>query len=284
MFVAFLAETHLSAGSTASEAGAVELTQSYALRLEASTITIPCGQRVRVIKEPDSESQLYCTLGGLLVVNGKIMGLTAGHPFSETGIHTTGQDIPEAADIEGDMGDDDSSWSSSDPFVFNDYDSADTDDESIASSWPLNEYLDIRSASEDNVHDYQTNGSRPSMQQWYLPQATILLGRTQKPGSLSSVSLEDHDWALLEALPPVLISYLNRTSQPNSCNEFLIKDTATDLASGEVSILNADINPRYGHLHSSPATMQVNGATLIVQLIILDRTLRKSRCVLRLML
>ena len=76
MFVALVSKAHLCAGPASKDNWTVELNQAYAVQLLLSRVTTSCGLSLLV-----SDTNKCCTLGGLLVVSGKIVGLTAGHPF-----------------------------------------------------------------------------------------------------------------------------------------------------------------------------------------------------------
>lgn len=80
MFVALVAKTPLSAGPVSNDGSTVKLGGSYAVQLLPSGVTTSCGLGL-LISGADSRLRQYCTLGGLLVVNDEILGLTAGHPF-----------------------------------------------------------------------------------------------------------------------------------------------------------------------------------------------------------
>ncbi|KAL8653591.1 MAG: hypothetical protein Q9226_003785 [Calogaya cf. arnoldii] len=87
--------------------------ESYALELMPG-ISTSCGLGL-LLRSTTGRSQLSCTLGGLICVDGAIVGLTAGHPFQASDYHTPSDPFPAA-----DHSDDGTpSEASSEPFVFN---------------------------------------------------------------------------------------------------------------------------------------------------------------------
>lgn len=79
MFVALVAKTRLSAEPAEIHPGELKTITRCSIEVlyQASTF---CGRSVRVSFPLEAEEK-YCTLGGLIMVDNVIYGLTAGHPF-----------------------------------------------------------------------------------------------------------------------------------------------------------------------------------------------------------
>ena len=277
MFIALAAKTPLSAGPTSNDGNTVDLSQSYTVQLLPSGVTTSCGQGL-LISGADIRLRQHCTLGGLLVVNGEILGLTAGHPFAKFEHHVIRREHLEAVQVVEDPSDEESSSVSSEPFVFNDDDDGDANDStaSTVSTVSCHENVDVPSTSIDGPPHKQHEISKPfsPSTKRYLPQATIL--PVSSPRYVSSVEdpLNNYDWALLERLPPHVISRLNKIAHVDLRHDILIEGTVSGPVCGEVTITVAGLGPQLGYLHSSPATMKVDESVLEVQLITLERVLR----------
>ena len=227
----------------------------------------------------DSRDRKYCTLRGLLVVNGEALGLTTGHPLREVEHNVIRRGLKEAAqDTEG-SSDEESSTTSIEPFVFNDGDDDFANDDMTASTVSLHKN-NVLPTSNDGTLDRQHKISRrcsPSTK-WYLPQAAVFPVST--PGHFSSIAdpHDVYDWALLETLPPAVRSQPNKIPHFDLHHDILIDGTTSGPACGEVTIAVAGIGLQLEYLHSSPATMKVDEFVLDVQLITLERVLRSFLC------
>ena len=118
IFVALVAKTHLSAGPAFDDKSMLALSESYAVQVEQSELTTSCGLKLS-IRGADKRVQQHCTLGGLLIVDGRLLGLTAGHPFRKIDQHFVEQDLSEAGQVADSPDDERSSTTSNEPFVFN---------------------------------------------------------------------------------------------------------------------------------------------------------------------
>ncbi|KAI4116589.1 MAG: hypothetical protein LQ338_007683 [Usnochroma carphineum] len=278
MFVAMVAEVCLSAGPDADNASTVKLSGSYAVQVPPSGVMTACGLDL-LIHGADDCTPRHCTLGGLIVVNGETLGLTAGHPFSKI----RRERIPwEHLDVDrtvGDSGDEEDSTASSEPFVFNgddDDDNNDANGDSSASTSSLDE-TDVLPPPTDGKPHRRSEASRPSSPSinWYSSQAAILPASNPARITPADDLLTDHDWALLEALPPIVTSRPNKVAHIDLPRDFLVEGIVSGPACGEVTITTGGIGPQSGYLHSSPATMKVDKFVLEVHLITLERILRK---------
>ena len=266
-FVAVVEATVLSGGSATNEGRTVKLSKAYAVQLLPSTTT-SCGLALR-INDADSPVQQHCTLGGLIVVNDKILGLTAGHPFQKF-MHN----FPRQANLTS-LGEKEGN-NSSGPFVFNGVNKGDGKDDSSASAVSTDGNANVNSAPIDGPHrQAQTLISFPPSMEWYLPQAVTLPVSNPRHVLSCKDPLYDHDWALLEKLPPIVTSKPNKPIHHDLHDEVIIEETVPGPARGEVTIAIAGMDPQLGYLYSSPATIKVEKFILNVQLITLKQVLRK---------
>ncbi|CAL8584816.1 hypothetical protein XPA_010400 [Xanthoria parietina] len=96
---------------------------------------------------------------------------------------------------------------------------------------------------------------------------------TGKSTSFGDKSRNDHDWALLDNLPPAIESRANR--QTTRVHNISIREISPSGACRSVVINVPGIGRRQGFLHSSPV-MKVDLSILEVQLITLERALHRS--------
>ena len=273
--VALVAKTPLSSGLASSNGSIVKLSESYAVQLLPSEAATSCGLGL-LIGGVDNRLRQHCTLGGLLLINGEVLGLTAGHPFREIERNSMRSELLEASQVGEDLSDEESGTISSEPFIFND-DDGDVIDNLSASTMSLHENSGVHSSSIDEPPHTQQEASRPflSSMKWYMPQAAVLPASTSIPVSSVEDPLYNHDWALLETLPPSVTSRPNKVAHNDLGHDILIDRTVSGPACGEVTISIAGIGPQAGYLHFSPATMKIDKSVLDVQLITLEQVLRK---------
>lgn len=212
-------------------------------------------------------------------MNGKIYGLTAQHPFEAHIEHRSAQHEPH--DFQGVRlpEDEESSEASGEPFVFNDYDDDISGDLSSASTVSLHSLADLSSTSIDDPthgqHDISETFS--SSVEWSQSFNVVVPLSTPQAASSFEEPLGDCDWALLRKLPQPIITLPNKIARIDSSYDIIIEKTVSGSPHGEVTIIVAGIGEQLGYLHSSPATMKVDKSVLDVQLITLERILRKFR-------
>ena len=222
-----------------------------------------------------------CTLGGLLVVNGKIMGLTAGHPFESSrgagyisnysGPYFASHDVE---DYNGDGG----SNTSDEPFVFND--GTETSNDSTNGS-KISLHEDTSAACQQ---DYSTPPD-PAESLELLPLSNLYCrdDLANLPLPLSALASPTEgvrtclDWALIESLPAKQCTVPNKVTHVDPRDNLLIKDMTSGPVHGEITVVLADIGPQKGYLHASPVTLKVNQTVLDVQLITLEHNLSEFR-------
>ena len=279
-FIALVADTRLSTGPVGDVTDTTRLTDCCAVQVPPSVVTTSCGLAVRTNVDADANIQQSCVLGGLLLVNGEIMGLTAGHSFTKVEDYPTGRGIEEFSAIDGETSDDDSSRRSSEPFIFNGDDDPDTNDCSIESSASLQEQMSNDSSPRHTKQAERFDHPDLDSAEWYQLPGAILPVPTQShtlPGKMdpSDYGWAHDDWALLEALPSALTSQPNKVPCLGFCDDIQIEGTITGPVGGDVRIITATGRSQSGNLHSSPAIINVDGAAFEVQLITLDHALRE---------
>jgi hypothetical protein len=277
MLVALVAPTPLSAGPALSPTNTASLSECCSIQMHDSAAT-SCGLPL-LVNASSTHPQRYCTLGGLLIVNGKIFGLTARHPFEAHVEHRSAQH--ELHDFQGVRlpEDEESSEASSEPFVFNDYDDDISGDLSSASTVSLHSLADLSSTSiGDPTHgQHDISEAFSSSVEWSQSFNVVVPLSTLQAASSFEEPLGDCDWALLRMLPQPVITLPNKITRIDSSHDIIIERTVSGSAHGEVTIMVAGIGEQLGYLHSSPATMKVDKSVLDVQLITLERILRKFR-------
>lgn len=271
MFVALVVKISPSAGPIPGHATTDDLVEAYAIRANASDSDTSCGLNL-VVKVKNGLPSRTCTLGGLIIVNGAIAGLTAGHPFQTFDQHAPS----DPAQVAEDLDNDESSEVSSEPFVFNEDDN-DSNDTSSTSSLPLHADVDDSRADGDvstALYNESPTLNSPFMD-WQQPLHSVISSLlTEISISFGNKSCSDHDWALLEDLPPAISSHFYRQTYDSS-HHSTISETTPSGTCGSVVINVLGNGPRLGYLHSSPASMKVDMCVLEVQLITLEQALRK---------
>lgn len=223
---------------------------TYSLQHLPSYVTTSCGAKI-FLRDGNKRPWRYCTLGGLLLVNGQVMGMTAGHPFLMNGGWPTSLNEENADD-------DTSSTASSETFVFNmgtdETDRTDVPTKSSPTSW-----------NQAREHISQTFLS----QNWRCEENVIHTQPTADNIGTDTDTYTSLDWALLKALPASIIERPNQT-----CSGAAIEELALGSVYGAVSISLADVGPQSGYLHPSTVTIKVERWILEAQLITLDSVLR----------
>ncbi|KAL8833565.1 MAG: hypothetical protein Q9176_007923 [Flavoplaca citrina] len=205
MFVALVVKISLSAGPSPSHAKTNDLTEAYAIHLAPFPLTA-CGSSC-FIRVKDGKPHRSCTLGGVIVVNGAAVGLTAGHPFRSFDKHVSSSSNQVTEDP-----DDSSSDASSEPYVFNEDDDR-ADDTSSTSSLTLQ--LDVHDSVE---YDDESTGLYVSHQWQWQPSSQVVCSHQIENNSTRNgkMSSNDLDWAILQGLPEAIISLANRQTHPIS--------------------------------------------------------------------
>ena len=264
MFVALVVKINLSAGPISSHATINDSTDAYALYTESFAYT-SCGSKC-VMKVKNDLPHRSCTLGGVIIVNGAAVGLTAGHPFRSFDQHVSSS----SNQVTEDLDDDGNSDASSEAFVFNE-DADHAVDTSSTSSLSLHQ--DVHDSIEYN---HESTGLYDSHRWQWQPSSQVVCSHhfdniSTPNGQASS---NDLDWAILPGLPEAITCLANR--QTHSASQFSnIGETTPSGTCGSVVINVRNDGPRLGYLHSSASSMKFCTSILEVQLVTLDRTLCK---------
>ncbi|KAL8889531.1 MAG: hypothetical protein Q9215_003185, partial [Flavoplaca cf. flavocitrina] len=261
MFVALVVKISLSAGPSPSHAKTNDLTEAYAIHLAPFPLTA-CGSSC-FIRVKDGKPHRSCTLGGVIVVNGAAVGLTAGHPFRSFDKHVSSSSNQVTEDP-----DDSSSDASSEPYVFNEDDDR-ADDKSSTSSLTLQ--LDVHDSVE---YDDESTGLYVSHQWQWQPSSQVVCSHQIENNSTRNgkMSSNDLDWAILQGLPEAIISLANRQTHPISQFSNMSETTPSGTSASVVINVQGD-GPRLGHLHSSASSIKLYTSILKVQLVTLERAL-----------
>ncbi|CAO1602443.1 hypothetical protein XANCAGTX0491_006052 [Xanthoria calcicola] len=140
------------------------------------------------------------------MINGATAGLTTGYPLQTFEHHAS----LDPAQVAAELDEDESSEAPSEPFIFNEDDDK-TNDTSSASSLPLHVGIDDSRADEvSTALDNESFILDPPLMSWQLPRSVIFPLPTGKSTSFDDKSRNDHDWALLDDLPPAIRSRANR--------------------------------------------------------------------------
>ncbi|KAL8848300.1 MAG: hypothetical protein Q9221_006654 [Calogaya cf. arnoldii] len=232
-------------------------------------ISTSCGLGL-LVRSTTGQSQLNCTLGGLICVDGAIVGLTAGHPFQPSDHHTAPDPMQAADHSDGET----PSETSSEPFVF----SGDDDEPNDTSSTSfIPSHVDSNSTStpgEDTT--VLTNGITfpfPRLMEWRQSNSTAHGYSVRSPQRSHDSACNNDGWALLDDLPLAVKSLPNKVELRDSCLDIPISGTASSNACGTVGVSVVGIGPQLGCLHSSPASMKIGTSFLDVRLITLERPL-----------
>lgn len=274
-FIALTAKTLLSAGLVSHDEGIETFEGSYAVQLPRAQVPTSCGLEL-LINSADSHQRQRCTLGGLLMVKGRVMGLTAGHPFSGLRGGFRPRKLLEATDDMDNPIDEESNSISSEPYVFHGDSDDDENDSLVSSSMPPFERAESLPIPIDRLAwDRHKYSEKPQSVEWSVPQAAILPFSTPRYVTSIEDLPKEVDWALLESLPLSVRVRPNAILDADQLAYTSIKGISSNPTCGRVVVNAARVELQRGYLHSSPVNIQVNGTILEVQLVVLDIVLRK---------
>lgn len=259
MFVALVVKTPLSAALGPSSDSLMDLSECYAVQLLPPGASTSCGW-ILLINNKERGQQNQCTLGGLLMVGGEIMGLTAGHSFSTIGYSASEHGHLDTSRNSETAESEEGSTTSSDPFIFNEDVDDDLDNGSIASSVSFLEAShDVSSFLDDPSYGRRelVLGSSLSTK-WYSSQALILPTSILRLDEAVNDLSHHHDWALLKNLPFNAASLPNLVTNIDQHLQTSIEETISVVVGGVVTIMVAGTGPLPGYLHPSLATMMVD--------------------------
>ncbi|KAL8823054.1 MAG: hypothetical protein Q9191_006224 [Dirinaria sp. TL-2023a] len=242
MLVLLVAKTHLSAGPALDVQSMLALSESCAVPVEQSELTTSCGMKL-LIRGADQHVQQHCTLGGLLIVDGKILGLTAGHPFQKNDQYLAEQDSSGGSQVAANPEEECSSTTSDEPFVFNGDDDDDDDDGSkddkaaFSLSVPKNQEDSPMDTEELSDEQHSRFESYPPLKMWHTLHSTVLPDSC--PSHVPIAEDNPHhgyDWQLLSSLSPAVTSRPNKIAHVDLRHNIPIEETVSGPASGDVII------------------------------------------------
>ena len=271
MFVALVAKVSLSSFLASGRISIPPLSDIYAIPDEWPDLKTSCGLPL-LATGAGTNLQQECTLGGLLMVNGQIVGLTAGHPFRKREHCVCPSGLEVEVQDEG---------PSAEPFIFN----QDCEDEEDGWKAPHSSLpKETKTPFNDQDESHEQREATNSLLSWKFP---IFSQKATLPciASTQDVSAEDlvieYDWALLEGLPQRIQSrpnlQPNETDSTHSDHDIYVTETVTGTTSGDVSIILTPTRSVTGYLHSSLTIMHSDQSIFEVQLVTFERVMRKSR-------
>ena len=242
---------------------------TYSVGLPRDRVDTASGLPI-IVRDPVTDPVRYCTLGGLILLDGVPFGLTAGHSFhSQQGsnserITNLPQDKEPALDRAA-------SDNSDEPFL--------EDGDDI--------FSDNLSISTESATDEHTWNSSQDMSQrlaqsveWSEPHGVILPSRGSKESKSTKKAdgevPKTYDWALLEWPLQSFRASPNSSVLCNCDGESLVRTISTGSRQGEVQIITTDLGGKRGYLHASPGSLMLDNSVIDVHLITLETSLRKS--------
>jgi hypothetical protein len=237
-------------------------------------LTTLCGQRIRKCALQDNPGP-FCTLGGLILVEGFPFGMTVEHPF-EAGFEVSGLQgaCEDQIGTNGDISSDDGESES--PFIsFDDENDGDTFENSFQ---PLHE-----STRLPNVMPLDSGCDDPAAHQHQEDLEGVIYCRIGKV--LPSIRRDEvavrhtNDWTLVEIDDPSCF-LLNEIKLPTQNASIIIKDMVPEhfQDEGHVYVVLASGGVRAGWLMPSPVSFKVGNSVMDTRLIILDSKLGELSC------
>jgi hypothetical protein len=249
------------------------LTPTIEAQLPPNTTTL-CGGRIRKRSPPDSQGQ-FCTLGGIILVEGFAFGITAEHAFhgefEDSGLRIADGDALES-DADSSYGDDEISGS---PFVS--FDCESNDDTSENSFQPQHEpaqlpYVGTTDQGYDDPTAHTSEEYREGMVYQRIGKA---LPSIRRDGLIIQYS---GDWALIDIDDPSCF-FPNKIKLPGQAEPKMIEDMVLEghQAEGHVDVVLVG-GVSSGRLISSPTLFKVGDLVMDTRLIIMDDKLSKHAC------
>ena len=237
--------------------------------------TTLCGGRIRKRSPPDSQGP-FCTLGGLILVEGFAFGITAEHAFhgvfEDSGHRIADEDVLES-DADSLYGDDEISGS---PFVS--FDCESNGDTSENSFQPQHEptqlpYVGTTNQGHDDPTAHSSEEYREGMVYQRIGKA---LPSIRRDGLIIQYS---GDWALVDIDDPSCF-FPNKIKLPGQAEPKIIEDMVSEghQAEGHVDVVLGGGGVSSGRLISSPTLFKVGGLVMDTRLIIMDNKLGKHAC------
>ena len=253
------------------------LTDTCKIVVSNDTTTL-CGQRILLIAL-DRSTSACCTFGGVLTVNGRLYGLTTGHPFGDRRLNSD----PEEYGTEGPAtllceSLEEGSGSHS-PILF-DENRSESECSSDSSTLPPEEIEVIPPRAANSLgnlnHEHDFFNSEGTI---VYEVKVVLPASSNLHNPRANTVNQDFDWALLDLgiLPliyPNEVSFAGIRQEVATCRSSS-EPFPTDPAQREVMVLVADTDPYMGHLIPTQACIKIRYSIFEVQLVTLNAHLRK---------
>ncbi|KAL9035371.1 MAG: hypothetical protein Q9180_004898 [Flavoplaca navasiana] len=268
-FIALVVNISLSSSHESIHQQPVDQMEAHPVQGYPSDPSTSCGLNL-LFKDGNTGLGQRCTLGGLIAVDGAIVGLTAGHLIQDFENHAPSVPVESAEDPDEDQ----RSEVSSEPFVFNgdDDDATGASRTSSDSSHPQVEEPSPCINEPISVHDRSPATSPPTLD--LEPPISVLC--PLPPTELTSFGdkrRDYSDWALFQDLPPPVKSRPNMSRSIDSHVDTPIDGIVSGRTFGPVTICILGLVPRLAYLHSSPAAMKIGLSIFNVQLMTMDKIL-----------
>lgn len=273
--VALVARVALSTSPVLTSDATASWEENSRSQILEGTAATSCGLCVRITFE--DHSQRFCMLGGLLIVNDEIFGLTAAHPFIRGQEHQPSSDLSQGSgrsitdsedENEGD------SVTSSQPYLTN-FEESNDDQASSSASLPL--FSNVPDAIQSLTHEpsyeprHATSAASESRGTWSKP-LNVIYSLSSSP---KESSLHGWDGALLGDLPRSVATLPNKMGFSNDIPDSFVESIMLELHRPEVYVMISNTDALPGHCHSVSADIIFHGSISSVRLITLEHTVRK---------
>jgi hypothetical protein len=249
-----------------------DLTPIIEAQLPPNPTTL-CGGRIRKRPPPDSRGP-FCTLGGLILVEGFAFGMTVEHAFhgefEGSGLRIADEDVLESG---ADSSDDEISGS---PFVS--FDCESNDDTSENSFQTQHEpaqlpYVGTTDQGHDDPTVYSSEEYREGMVYRRIGKALPSIRRDGLRIQYSG------DWTLINIDDPSCF-FPNKIKTPDQTEPKVIEDMVPEgnQVEGHVDVVLVGGGVSSGWLTSSPTLFKVGDLVMDTRLIIMDDKLGKHPC------
>jgi hypothetical protein len=235
--------------------------------------TTLCGGRIRKRSPPDSQGP-FCTLGGLILVEGFAFGMTVEHAFHRefegSGLRIADEDVLESG---ADSSDDEISGS---PFVSFDCESNDDTSEDSFQTQHGPAQLPYVGTTDQGHGDPTAHSSEEYREGMVYRRIGKALPSIRRDGPIIQYS---GDWALINIDDPSCF-FPNKIKTPDRTEPKVIEDMVPEghQAEGHVDVVLVGGGVSSGWLTSSPTLFKVGDLVMDTRLIIMDDKLGKHAC------
>lgn len=231
-----------------------------------------CGRQIILLQPSEMTGEYTCTLGGVLVVDSKLYGLTAGHAFFSNPNPTTSSESRPSSSSDSIRIINESLDDLRNPFVFDEEDTdsmgphTDEDSASLASSLTGNQSEEVDTPS-------RVPGTKPD--EWPGISLPCTVVAPAAPSHSPRVA-RNCDWALVE-LPQSGLVEANAYYDRGLGVEHRVSGSKTTLErpSGDVAVIFSPNNVVHGHLSPNSASHGVGPYLFDVRLVVLQEEIRE---------